>query len=71
MKGIYRKNRKKYDTDVDNSICQEDGIYCPTFNILHQQSIKAGQPFPLYRGKRVRWILIEKINFKEFVSCKN
>ncbi len=71
MQGLYGKNRKNNKNGYDNSICQEDGIYCPTFNLLHQQSIKAGQPFPLYHGKRVRWILVEKINFKEFVSCKN
>ncbi len=60
MQGFNRKKRKN-NNNSDDSICHEDGIYCPTFNLIHKQHIKSGQPFPLYRGKSVRWILIHKI----------
>lgn len=59
MQGFNRKKRKN-NNNYDSSICQEDGIYCPTFNPLHMQSIKADQPFPLYHGKIVRWVLVDK-----------
>ena len=62
-RGNFRKN--KYNNNFDNSICQQNGIYCPTFNITYKQSIKAGQPFPLYRGKIVHWMLVDKI--KKFI----
>lgn len=69
MPAVYRTdcNNQKNSIDIDDTICQEDGIYCPTFNIVHKELVKAGQPFPLYRGKKVRWILLDKIN--DFV-CK-
>jgi hypothetical protein len=67
MQGFNRRNfrKNKNNHNLDNSICQQDGIYCPTFNITYKQSIKAGQPFPLYRGKIIRWMLVDKI--KEFI----
>ena len=63
MQGFNRQHCNKKNNNFDSSVCQEDGIYCPSFNILHQQSIKAGQPFPLYHGKIVRWILSKKNEF--------
>lgn len=61
MQGFNRRARvNKQNNNFDNSICQEDGIYCPTFNTTYKQSIKAGQHFPLYRGKKVRWLLVVK-----------
>ena len=63
MQGFNRCNfrKNKNHRNFDNSVCQEDGIYCPTFNLNYRQSIKAGEPFPLYCGKIVRWILVDKI----------
>jgi hypothetical protein len=72
MQGFNRKHIHKPKMSLynfDNSLCQEDGDYCPTINLNHKQFVKAGQSFPLYRGKNVRWLLVEKI--KEFILCKN
>jgi hypothetical protein len=69
MQGFNRRARVKQNNNFDNSICQEDGIYCPTFNITYKQLIKAGQPFPHYRGNKVRWLLVDKV--KGFIFNKN
>ena len=74
MQGFNRSNRKffvKHQSHSYNdiSICRHDGIYCPTLNLAYQQSIKAGESFPLYRGKKTRWLLVNKI--KEFVLSNN
>lgn len=59
-----RRSKLKYKNiqNVDNYICQENGIYCPSFNLTHKQLIKAGNPYPLYHGKIVRWLLVAKIS---------
>lgn len=63
MQGFNRCNfrKNKNHLNFDNSVYQEDGIYCPTFNLNYRQSIKAGEPFSLYRGKIARLILVDKI----------
>ncbi len=61
MQELNRRKRNKTNQNImDNSIVPEDGIYSPTVNRFHQQSLKAGQSFSLYRGQIVRWILIAK-----------
>lgn len=47
---------------LDQETCQEDGLYSPSVNLLHHETVKAGEPFPLYRGRKVRWVLSHRLH---------
>ncbi|MBS0287989.1 MAG: hypothetical protein JSR17_11870 [Proteobacteria bacterium] len=72
MQGVndrYFKKHKHNNNLTDIFICRQDGIYCPTVNFAYQKNIKAGQTFPLYRGKKTRWLLVDEV--KDFVLSNN